>query len=245
MADQNEGMDSKTPAPAKPAGGTATAPRRPGHRGMDAREAMAEMAARAQEISLEAGSKVGAALKDVINAAAGVAGFAVESARDVVQYMVRRGQMTQDEADKLIRAAEEAHVKHGGTRPAPPPPRVDPARTSGVLPFASSFAATPAIGVPAVAKPPVRAIPVDGVAKRPAAVPTKAAAPKVAKPVTASKPLAAAKPVAAAKPAKPSRPVKVAKPGKAAKPAKPAKSVKAAKTKPAKASAKKKGAKKR
>ena len=69
------------------------------------------MAARAHEISLEAGSKMAAAMKDVINAAAGLTGFAVESARDLVQYMVRRGQMTQDEADKLIREAEEAHGK--------------------------------------------------------------------------------------------------------------------------------------
>lgn len=55
------------------------------------------------------------ALKDVINAAAGITTFAVESARDLVQYMVRRGQMTQDEADKLIREAEAASQK----RPKP------------------------------------------------------------------------------------------------------------------------------
>jgi len=83
------------------------------------------MAARAHEISLEAGSKMAAAMKDVINAAAGLTGFAVESARDLVQYMVRRGQMTQDEADKLIREAEEAHGKRNpGTavhKPATPP----------------------------------------------------------------------------------------------------------------------------
>ena len=98
-------------ATATPAG-TATVPpppRRPGHRGADVRDTVAEMAARAQEISLEAGSKIAAAMKDVIGAAAGLTGFALESARDLVQYMVRRGQMTQDEADKLIREAEEAH----------------------------------------------------------------------------------------------------------------------------------------
>jgi len=70
---------------------------------------MAEMAARAQEISLEAGSKMSAAMKDIIGAAAGLSEFVVESARDLVQYMVRRGQMTQDEADKLIAAVEAAH----------------------------------------------------------------------------------------------------------------------------------------
>jgi polyhydroxyalkanoate synthesis regulator phasin len=71
------------------------------------------MAARAHEISLEAGSKMAAAMKDVINAAAGLTAFAMESARELVQYMVRRGQMTQDEADKLMRDVEHAH----GTKP--------------------------------------------------------------------------------------------------------------------------------
>lgn len=75
------------------------------------RDTVAEMAERAQLISQEAGSKVSAAMKDVISAAAGLAGFAIESARDLVQYMVRRGQMTQEEADKLIREAEDAHAK--------------------------------------------------------------------------------------------------------------------------------------
>src|SRR5260221_9334329 len=72
------------------------------------RDTMAEMAERAQLISQEAGSKVASAMKDVISAAAGLAGFAIESARDLVQYMLPRGQMTQEEADKLIREAEES-----------------------------------------------------------------------------------------------------------------------------------------
>ena len=103
------------PQPAEPKANAETptppsAPRRsPGHRGADARDTVAEMALRAQEISQEAGSRIAMAMKDVINAAAGVAGFAVESARDLVQYMVRRGQMTQEEADRVIREAEEAH----------------------------------------------------------------------------------------------------------------------------------------
>jgi cell division septation protein DedD len=76
------------------------------------------MAARAHEISLEAGSKMASAMKDVINAAAGLTAFAMESARELVQYMVRRGQMTQDEADKLMREVEHAH----GTKPPKPKP---------------------------------------------------------------------------------------------------------------------------
>ena len=125
-------MSEKAPLPeSKPATAEATAPattpprRSPGHRGQDVRDTVAEMAARAHEISLEAGSKMAAAMKDVINAAAGLTGFAVESARDLVQYMVRRGQMTQDEADKLIREAEEAHGKRNpgaaAHKPATPP----------------------------------------------------------------------------------------------------------------------------
>jgi polyhydroxyalkanoate synthesis regulator phasin len=91
--------------------GPAVVKRGPGHRAVDARDAIAELTERAQEISLEAGSKVSGAMKDVISAAAGIAGFAVESARDLVQYMVRRGQMTPEEGDKLLREAEVAHNK--------------------------------------------------------------------------------------------------------------------------------------
>ncbi|HET9013887.1 MAG TPA: hypothetical protein VFN38_18810, partial [Gemmatimonadaceae bacterium] len=106
MVDKDETTEETPAAPAAPA------PRRgPGHRGADMRDTVAEMAERAQLISQEAGSKVSAAMKDVISAAAGLAGFAIESARDLVQYMVRRGQMTADEAEKLIREAEAVHAK--------------------------------------------------------------------------------------------------------------------------------------
>jgi hypothetical protein len=78
------------------------------------------MAAKAHEISLEAGSKMAAAMKDVVNGAAGITGFVVESARDLVQFMVRRGQMTQEEADKLMREAEEFQAKRKPRASAPP-----------------------------------------------------------------------------------------------------------------------------
>jgi Mn-containing catalase len=77
------------------------------------------MAAKAHEISLEAGSKMAAAMKDVVGAAAGLTGFVLESARDLLQYMVRRGQMTQEEADKLMREVEASHAKR---KPFTPPP---------------------------------------------------------------------------------------------------------------------------
>ena len=76
------------------------------------------MAAKAHEISLEAGSKMAAAMKDVVGAAAGLTGLVLESARDLLQYMVRRGQMTQDEADKLMREVEASHAKK---KPFTPP----------------------------------------------------------------------------------------------------------------------------
>src|SRR5436190_11214814 len=126
MADIDKTSEPTPPAaPAVPGapgvpGAPPVPPRRsPGHRGADVKDTVAEMAAKAHEISLEAGSRMAAAMKDVINAAAGLTGFVLESARDLVQYMVRRGQMTQEEADKLIRQAEEAHA---GRKMAHPPP---------------------------------------------------------------------------------------------------------------------------
>jgi polyhydroxyalkanoate synthesis regulator phasin len=92
--------------------------RSPGHRGADVKDTVAEMAAKAHEISLEAGSKMAAAMKDVVGAAAGLTGFVIESARDLLQYMVRRGQMTQEEADKLMREVEASHAKR---KPFTPP----------------------------------------------------------------------------------------------------------------------------
>src|SRR3982750_4807483 len=131
-----------TPAPSA-AGATATAtgapvpPRRsPGHRGADVKDTVAEMAAKAHEISLEAGSKMAAAMKDVIGAAAGLTGLVLESARDLLQYMVRRGQMTQDEADKLMGKAEASPPKRKpAATPATSPPRAaTPAATTSATP---------------------------------------------------------------------------------------------------------------
>src|SRR5687768_669363 len=179
MSEKAPVTESKPVAADAPA--PATPPRRsPGHRGQDVRDTVAEMAARAHEISLEAGSKMAAAMKDVINAAAGLTGFAVESARDLVQYMVRRGQMTQDEADKLIREAEEAHGKrHPGAA------TVASARNTSVpadhAPRTITKPAAPKPATPAASTPtPARAAspaPAKAVASKPAAK-KAAAAPK-------------------------------------------------------------------
>ena len=117
MADKVQTTEIKTPVPAATAEGAPAAaapavPRRgPGHRGADVRDTVAEMTEKAQQLSLEAGSKVAGAMKDVIYAAAGITGFAIESARDLVQYMVRRGQMRAEEADRIMREVEDAHAK--------------------------------------------------------------------------------------------------------------------------------------
>lgn len=180
MSEKAPVTESKPASADAPATAPAAPRRSPGHRGQDVRDTVAEMAARAHEISLEAGSKMAAAMKDVINAAAGLTGFAVESARDLVQYMVRRGQMTQDEADKLIREAEEAHGKrHPGAATAASTRSTAVPADHGPRPVAKPAAAkpaAPAASVPAPARA-ASAAPAKAVASKPAAR-KAAAAPK-------------------------------------------------------------------
>src|SRR5436190_831578 len=80
MIDKEKPAVATATAPAPSVGSTAPAPvppkRSPGHRGADVKDTVAEMAAKAHEISLEAGSKMAAAMKDVIGVAAGRAGQA-------------------------------------------------------------------------------------------------------------------------------------------------------------------------
>jgi polyhydroxyalkanoate synthesis regulator phasin len=206
------------------------------------------MAAKAQEISLEAGTKVGAAMKDVISAAVGLAGFAIESARDLVQYMVRRGQMTQDEADKLLKEAEDAHVKRGGS--SLPTRSAMKAAEMKAAAEAKAAAAAAAPRPPAYFQNPVprQVIPARGGAVEPAK-PEPKAEPKTAPKPASPEPKAAAKPAskADAKPAK-----SASKPAKSAAPAKkpaatkaPAKKAAAKKAPAGKAPAKKAAAKKK
>ena len=197
-------MSEKAAAPeSKPEAADAPAApvvrRSPGHRGQDVRDTVAEMAARAHEISLEAGSKMAAAMKDVINAAAGLTGFAIESARDLVQYMVRRGQMTQEEADKLIREAEEAHGKRPGAVTAKPSyvaPDHAAAKAQRAAEKSAAAAAAAAALPPAPAKPVVAAsapAPAPAVAKAPAAKAPAVKAPAAKKAAAAPKKPAPAK----------------------------------------------------
>jgi polyhydroxyalkanoate synthesis regulator phasin len=209
MAEKPQTPETKPTAAADPAAvapGPTPPKRGPGHRGADVRDTVAEMAARAQEISQEAGSKMASAMRDVISAAAGLAGFSVESARDLVQYMVRRGQMTQEEADRLIREAEDAASKRKVNLPPPPSKQPKPV----VVPTPVAAAPTPAVAPPVAAPEPVRHEPVHHAPAHHAPAhhapahakpaPKKAAAPakKAAHKPAAKKPAAKA----AAKPAK-------------------------------------------
>ena len=178
-----------TPTPVE--GGPPTPPKRsPGHRGADVKDTVAEMAAKAHEISLEAGSKMAAAMKDVVNAAAGLSGFVIESARDLVQYMVRRGQMTQEEADKLIRQVEEHQPKRKAAPPAASPAKAAhaPSHAPAHAPaHAPSHSPSPAHAKPAAktAKP-AKPAPKAAAKKAPAA--TKKAPAKKAAPAKKSAP---------------------------------------------------------
>jgi polyhydroxyalkanoate synthesis regulator phasin len=214
MVDKELDDEEKAPAPA-------AAPRRgPGHRGADMRDTVAEMAERAQLISQEAGSKVSSAMKDVISAAAGLAGFAIESARDLVQYMVRRGQMTQEEADKLIREAEDAYNKK-------------PASEKG-RPTASKIAAEKAAIDKAARDAANAAAMLNAPPQRPGAFSLRTGGPRpVVKPTPAPAPVAPVKAAPTPAPA-PAKPVAKAAPAKVA----PKPAVKPAAKAPAKPAAK-------
>jgi len=152
------------------------------------------MAAKAHEISLEAGSKMAAAMKDVVNAAAGITGFVLESARDLVQYMVRRGQMTQEEADKLIRQAEEAQANR-------PPSEKGASKAPETAQHGDGSTAESAVekkSAPKIDKPAAK--PVEKSAEKPVAKKVEKSAKPAAKGVEKAAP--AAKKVAAKVPAK-------------------------------------------
>lgn len=217
MVDKPTAGDAGTPP-------TETAPQRPPspHRHADPREAVAELTERAQQISREAGGKVAAAMKDVVSAAAGIAGFAIESARDLVQYMVRRGQMTQDEADRLLRDVESAHAK----RPAAERERPTATKVAAERAAAAKAEAAARAAAAAQVAPPRPAAKPNVAAASPTKAPPAAAKPAKTPAGTKSSDAKSAKP-AAKKPAAKSAPAKAAAkkaaPKSAAKSAKPAK----------------------
>ena len=184
-----EGAETAPVAPPPPKRG-------PGHRGQDIRDTMAEMAAKAHEISLEAGSRMASTMREVIGAAAGISAFAIESARDLVNYMVRRGQMSQDEATKLMREVEEAHARRPKVEPPPRKPEPAAAKPAKAeAPRAVVADAKPvAVKAPAVAPAKVEAKPAAPKAEAKPATPKVEAKPAVrtdAKPAVKAEPKAA------------------------------------------------------
>ena len=229
-----EGEELAAPAPTPPKRG-------PGHRGQDVRDTMAEMAAKAHEISLEAGSRMTGTMREVIGAAAGLTVFAIASARDLVQYMVRRGQMSQDEADKLMRDVEAAHATSPRQLLKVEPPKVEtPKKVAPAAPAPAAQVEPPVVPRPPkpVAPEPTKAVkavkaqepaatskpPAGGKAHTPPAVAAKVMPP--AKSATPSKHAAPVKSVAPSK--QPPARVKGAAPSKSAVSAKSASSAKAA-----------------
>lgn len=209
------------PAPANPTEPGTAQRRAPGHRPMDMRDTVAEMAERAQIISQEAGTKVAAAMRDVISAAAGITGFAIESARDLTQYMVRRGQMTPEEADKLIREAESAHEKRPASEKARPTANAIAAERAAIAKAEAAARNAALASAHASAQASMKAA-------------AKSAAASAAKSTTVAPAAKAARPVVPpAKSAKPAA-AKSAKVAKAAKPAAEKSAGKTAKAKPAK-----------
>lgn len=223
MSDKVQNTETKVPATegaasgagaAPPAGGPPAPRRGPGHRGADVRDTVAEMTEKAQQLSLEAGSKVSGAMKDVIYAAAGMTGFAIESARDLLQYMVRRGQMRNEEAEKLLREVEEAHATR---KPGTPHPAPRPAAPYTPKPAAPA-APPPSFKAP---QPHSAAILAAAAAKNHDKAAPKSVARALSKTVgrsaqTATKPAAKSAPTKSAKPASKSSASKSAKPAKKA-----------------------------
>ncbi len=221
-----EKLESTEETP-KPEGAPAPPKRGLGHRGADPRDTAAELAAKAHQISLEAGSRMSGAMRDLIHAAAGLSGFVVETARDVVQFMVRRGQMAQDEAEKLIHEAEEAYrlrVAAGYVPGAAPTPSAAEPTVAATEPVESPADAEAGDDAPAL------------VAKAPAKSAAKTAA-KAPATKTAAKP-PAAKTAAKEAPAAAKSPAKVASKATPAKTPAKAGAVKAPSKTPAKAAAK-------
>jgi hypothetical protein len=171
MVERQTGTEGSVAAEAQPP----AAPRRSaGVRG-EPRDAAADLAVRAQQISSEAGTRMTGAMRDVIQAAGGLSGFVIETARDVVQFMVRRGQMAADEAEALLRDAEEAYRQRvaAGKVPLPPAPPPSPRPPPAPPPRAADRPLPPAPVPPAAERPaaerPAAERPAEGAADRPVA----------------------------------------------------------------------------
>jgi len=136
---------------------------------------------RAHAIAKEASSTLVSAFKDVMADPAVSGGFAVESARDLIQYLSRRGELAPLDAERLVRLAESGAQRI-------PDKRATPAKSMPAKPGPAKSAAK-AVPMKATAKPASKpaAKPVSkAAAKSPAKSAAKSAAPskKAAAPAT-------------------------------------------------------------
>ncbi|MCU0625894.1 MAG: hypothetical protein MUF21_05315 [Gemmatimonadaceae bacterium] len=233
-------------APAEAATPAAPPKRSPGHRGTDIKDTIAEMTARANEITLEAGSKMANALRNILRSAIGADDLSVDATRDVVDYFRRRHLMSADDAQSLLdEVAEAAGKKKGSEGPKLPPLPGKPAaqRVDSLAKLAQELSLPPTPGAATQPPPPI-VLPGGVVESKPAAksvVKTpiaKGEEPKAAKPVAKTAAPAAKAPVAktAPKAAAPAKPAATKAP--ASKTAAKAPAAKAAAKAPAKAAAK-------
>lgn len=126
-------------APAEEAVAVPAAPvkRSPGHRGTDIRDTVAEMTARANEIQLEAGSKMANALRNIVRAAIADTELSLESTRDVVDYFRRRALMSTEDAQGLLDEVGEYASKRKPVEPPPGKVPVGKPNAAKVTPLAS------------------------------------------------------------------------------------------------------------
>ena len=237
-------MTPDAPASAEAVTPAAPPKRSPGHRGTDIKDTIAEMTARANEITLEAGSKMANALRNILRAAIGTDDLSVDATRDVVDYFRRRHLMSADDAQALLdEVAEAAGKKKGSEGPKLPPLPGKPAahKVDSLAKLAQELSLPPTPGAATQPPPPIvlPGVPVEArpTAAKPAAKSAAKAAPKAEVAEESAPKAAPAKP--AAKTAAKAAPAKAEKAAPAAKTATKAPAAKtAAKAPAAKAPAK-------
>ncbi len=198
-------MTPDAPASAEAVTPAAPPKRSPGHRGTDIKDTIAEMTARANEITLEAGSKMANALRNILRAAIGTDELSVDATRDVVDYFRRRHLMSADDAQALLdEVAEAAGKKKGAEGPKLPPLPGKPAahKVDSLAKLAQELSLPPTPGAATQPPPPIvlPGVPVEArpAAAKPAAkTAAKAPATKAAKAEPADEPVAKAAPAKA------------------------------------------------
>lgn len=131
-------------------------PRRSEAQRAEASQALAELTERARDIAQRASSALVAAFKDVVADPATAGELSVESTRDLVQYLQRRGQLTPEDAERLIRSAEAVAQRRPAHAAKPVKPTVKTAPAKAPAKSAAKKSAptgkAPAARKPAAAK---------------------------------------------------------------------------------------------